>query len=66
MPSKLQEQTPINQNDIIAPPPLKVLHCDYAEPIVEARPLVKMGLNPDAGKITFAGVAEAFPELPTA
>ncbi|MEX3610639.1 alanine dehydrogenase [Rothia sp. LK2588] len=30
---------------------------------LESDPALKLGLNTDAGKITFAGVAEAFPEL---
>ena len=29
-------------------------------------PDLALGLNTDAGKITFPGVAEAFPELPAA
>lgn len=33
---------------------------------LSADPALKLGLNTDAGKITFAGVAEAFPELPAA
>ena len=33
---------------------------------LDADPALQLGLNTDAGKITFAGVADVFPDLPAA
>lgn len=64
MPGAVPRSSTIALTDATLPYVLRL--AEGVREALEADPTLQLGVNTDGGKITFAGVAEAFPELPAA
>lgn len=64
MPGAVPRSSTIALTDATLPYVLRL--ADGVREALEADPTLQLGVNTDGGKITFAGVAEAFPEMPAA
>lgn len=64
MPGAVPRSSTIALTDATLPYVLRL--AEGVREAIKADPTLQLGVNTDGGKITFAGVAEAFPELPAA